>query len=113
MSNPNFRLVDVGWDGELDAALSAGPADIRIVCPFIKLRPAERLLKRGVPKSIKVITRFNLRDFSEGVSDISALRLLLESGAQIRGVTNLHAKLYLFDNSRAILTSANLNDAAL
>jgi len=57
-------------------------------------------------------TRFNLDDFAEGVSDIAALRMLLDAGAQVRGVRKLHSKLYLFGN-RAIVTSANLTKAAL
>ena len=38
--------------------------------------------------------------------------MLLDAGAQVRGVRKLHAKLYLFA-SRAIVTSANLTKAAL
>lgn len=60
-----------------------------------------------------MITRFCLTDFASRVSDISALRTLLEGGAQIRGVRNLHAKLYLFGRNRAILTSANLTETGL
>ena len=39
--------------------------------------------------------------------------MLLDAGASIRGIRNLHAKLYLFGKSRAIITSANLTKAAL
>jgi hypothetical protein len=109
----NFRLVDCGWDKEFIDALHKDRSTIRVVCPFIKRRAAERLVKRGRVKLLQIITRFNLNDFGEGVSDTSALRLLLEAGAQIRGVRNLHAKLYLFGMSRAIVTSANLTEAAL
>lgn len=108
-----FRLIDSGWDKVLDEALNADRASIRIVCPFIKRSVASRLLKYGKPKVLQVITRFSLRDFAAGVSDISALRLLLEHGAQVKGVRNLHAKLYLFGDNRAIVTSANLTEAAL
>jgi hypothetical protein len=108
-----FRLVDEGWDELLGDALRGDRSGVRMVCPFIKRRAVERLLQRGEPDALQVITRFNLRDFSEGVSDTSALRLLLETGAQIRGVRNLHAKLYLFGASRVVVTSANLTDAAL
>jgi hypothetical protein len=65
------------------------------------------------PKALKAITRFNLADFAEGVSDIAALRRLLASGGTVRGVRNLHAKMYLFGSKRAIVTSANLTEAAL
>jgi hypothetical protein len=109
----NFRLIDSRWDKVLDEALKVNHASIRIVCPFIKRGVANRLLKYGKPKLVQVITRFSLRDFAAGVSDVSALRLLLENGAQVKGVRNLHAKLYLFGESRAIVTSANLTEAAL
>jgi hypothetical protein len=108
-----FRLVDTGWDRVLDESLHADGSEIRIVCPFIKTGAAQRLLKRGRPKVIQVITRFSLGDFFECVSDIAALRLLFDNGAQIRGVRHLHAKVYIFGTGRAIVTSANLTDAAL
>jgi len=109
----NFRLVDSGWGDELDAALKTDHSHLRIICPFIKKKVAERLLKYGVPQNIQIITRFNLHDFYDGVSDIQALRLLLKKGAKIRGVRNLHSKVYLFGNRRAIVTSANLTEAGL
>ena len=108
-----FRLIDTGWDGELQAAADASTSGVRIVSPFIKLAAAERLVRSGRPGVVQVITRFDLNGFYTGVSDIAALRLLLDSGARIRGVRHLHAKLYLFGNESAIVTSANLTEAAL
>jgi hypothetical protein len=85
---------------------------LRIVCPFIKERALERLLAY-CSEDIRVITRFNLADFAKGVSDISAIRRLLRLGASVRGVKGLHSKLYLFGSRRALVTSANLTNAAL
>src|SRR5437016_11038765 len=107
-----IRLVDSGWATELTNALRDDANKLRIICPFIKVSALDRLLSRGL-SSIQVITRFHLGDFAEGVSDIAALRKLLNAGANVRGVRNLHAKLYLFDESRAIVTSANLTEAAM
>jgi len=109
----NFRLIDSGWDKVVDEAVNANHASILIVCPFIKVRAAGRLLRYGRPKLFQLITRFNLNDFAAGVSDPSALRLLIKNGAQVRGVRNLHAKLYLIGEGCAILSSANLTEAAL
>lgn len=108
-----FRLVDTGWDRELASALATDHTGISIMCPFIKTSVAKRLVRLPDSRPIQVITRFNLCDFAEGVSDIAALRLLLAQGAAIRGVRNLHAKLYLFRERRAVVTSANLTEAAL
>ena len=107
-----LRLVDKGWKEELDTALKTGSSEIRIICPFIKVSVINRFLSHH-PSKVRVVTRFNLADFSAGVSDIESLRKLLDAGAKVRGLRNLHAKLYLFGASRMILTSANLTKAAL
>src|SRR5947209_656930 len=43
----------------------------------------------------------------------SALRLLVDAGARIRGVKRLHAKLYLLGHQHVIVTSANLTERGL
>ena len=107
-----FRLVEKDWDSEFTDALHRDPGELRIVCPFIKTRALARILTPQ-PVSLQVITRFSLRDFADGVSDIGALQLLLDAGGAVRGIRALHAKLYLFASSRAIITSANLTSAGL
>ena len=114
MSLEPIRIVDAGWGQELTEAIRADSSEVRIVCPFIKAGALKYLLShRPSDGDIQVITRFNLADFAEGVSDIEALRMLLNADASIRGIQNLHAKLYLFGKSRAIITSTNLTKAAL
>ena len=108
----NVRLVDMDWGTEMANALRADASGLRIVCPFIKAGALDRLLSLR-PGSVQVITRFNLANFVEGVSDVAALRMLLDAGARVRGIRKLHAKLYLFGSSRAIITSANLTKSAL
>jgi hypothetical protein len=108
-----FDLIDTAWDKIIDRAVAARSPELRVICPFIKRKVAERLLRGTHLKSIQVLTRFHLGDFYEGVSDTEALRLFLEGGAQIRGVKNLHAKLYLFGRKQVVLTSANLTERAL
>ncbi|MDE2717681.1 MAG: phospholipase D family protein [Chloroflexota bacterium] len=89
-----------------------GAGELRIVSPFIKVGALT-----GIPfdgsGGIRVITRFDLSDFAEGASDIGAVRKLLDCGASVRGIRNLHAKLYLFGGVRAIVTSANLTVSGL
>ena len=107
-----IRLIDRGWRKELNSAVKADTSELLIICPFVQLSVIKALLA-SQPANVKVITRFNLIDFASGVSDIAALRRLLGSNAKVRGVRNLHAKLYIFGNARTILTSANLTTAAL
>ena len=106
------RLIDREWDSEFAEALAVSSGNLRIICPFIKAPVIKRLLSHK-PKNVRVITRTNLDDFASGVSDVAALRQLLDANARVRGIKNLHAKLYIFGRSRAIVTSANLTGAAL
>ncbi|MBS0657722.1 MAG: phospholipase D family protein [Verrucomicrobia bacterium] len=108
-----IKFLDRGWATAIQEAAQAGHAELRIVCPFIMEQAAKRLLKAGAKPAIRVITRFNLDDFCSGVSSTSALRWLMEQGAEIRGVKSLHSKVYLFGPNHAIVTSANLTEAAL
>lgn len=103
-----FCLIDHGWGNALEEAAAAGGSPWRIVCPFIKTKALKRLLAKAKLRNIQVITRFNLDDFCKHVSDLEALELLLARGAEIRGVHGLHAKVYLFGSSRAVVSSANL-----
>ena len=106
------RVVDAGWASELKEALRLDAGDLLIISPFIKDGVVARLLRKPVGHA-RVITRFNLEDFAQGVSDTAALRRLLQTGAAVRGIRNLHAKLYVFGYSRAIITSANLTGAGM
>ena len=112
VSDMTFRLVDGRWDEEFTEALCDDASELRIICPFIKVGALQRLLRHS-PRRVQVITRFNLGDCADRVSDVAALRKLLEADASVRGVRNLHAKLYLFGKKRAIITSCNLTEAAL
>jgi hypothetical protein len=109
----DFRIVDRGWVHEIESALAVRPRRVQIVAPFIKTATMRRFLQRSPAPEIELITRYNLNDFYAGVSDVEALRLVIESGGRVRGIRGLHSKLYLFDGRRVIAGSANLSEAAL
>lgn len=105
------RVVERGWDSELARGFQLRSDKVLFVSPFIKARAIEPFL--GQLGNSRIITRFSQQDFADRVSDIAALRLLLDAGAAVRGVRHLHAKLYVFGSRRAIITSANLTVAGL
>ena len=109
----SFRLVHENWGGEFEHALRLDRSELRILSPFMQAGALARLLAHR-PERTRVITRFNLNDFADGVSNISVLRTLLDHGASaVRGIRHLHAKLYVFGQSIAIVTSANLTNSGL
>jgi hypothetical protein len=81
----NLKLIDRDWQRTFDESVLEEHRDLQIICPFIQCHVAKRLLRHGRPKLLRVITRFCLNDFYEGVSNTEALRALLTEGASIRG----------------------------
>lgn len=54
-----------------------------------------------------LVTRTDLREFAIGSSNLNTLCSLSRVGFQIRSLSGLHAKIYVFDDSAALVTSAN------
>lgn len=107
----NFRLIDSGWRGEFEQASQLRADDLLIISPFITRDAAERLTRGG--KRVRLLTRFDLNLMRDGICDLNALRDLVKSGAIARGIRHLHSKMYVFGSKRAIVTSANLTEAAV
>ena len=108
----DFTLIDRDWHKEFEICFKGSTKEILIICPFIKLHAIRKLFPSKNISS-RIITRFNLKDFYGGVSDIKALEHLISNGVKIKGVKNLHAKLYIFDSKKVIIASTNLTQAAL
>jgi HKD family nuclease len=80
-----------------------------LASPFIKANVAKMILDNK-PKEAKIslLTNYKLTNFYRQSSDISALRYFIEKQIKVRNYPTLHAKTYIFDSERAIITSANL-----
>lgn len=107
------ELVDQDWAKAIDGGLSRDATAFRIICPFIKEKILRDLLDSHRPDLLRVVTRFKLADFATGVSDIAALQVALEAGGRVRGLRGLHSKVFIFGNTRAAVTSANLTRGGL
>jgi HKD family nuclease len=82
--------------------------------PFIKKSVAEAVLENkpsGVDASL--LTAYKLSSFYRSSSDLGALRDFIDSETDVRSFHRLHAKVYLFDEEAAIVTSSNLTEAGL
>ncbi len=54
-----------------------------------------------------LVTRTDLRDFAVGSSNLDTLCSLAREGVAILSLSALHAKMYIFDDTSALVTSAN------
>ena len=78
-----------------------------IGCPYVN--NAIIGLTQEVPQDVSrtLITKTDLRDFAMGASNLDSLCALARDGVAVHSLANLHAKMYVFDDSSALVTSAN------
>lgn len=109
----DVRLVDRDWRQELVSCYERESHGLRIVCPFIKQEALWGVVGDHLHSDVRVITRFDLKGFAAGVSDIDALVDVLEAGGEVRGVRGLHSKTFIFGAEVAVVTSANMTRRGL
>ncbi len=96
-------------DSVLDM-IEGAKSSIKIVSPFITKSLAKKLadiVKSNTKLSCSFITRIYIEDMISKANSIEALEIMLSAGIRVYAVKGLHTKLYLFDEDKAILGSAN------
>lgn len=101
-----INTIQENWLNIFKENLS-GVNNLKLISPFVSDNMVNHLLQKFKGDKIQVITRFNLNDFRSGVSSLKAIEKLLINGVEIKGIQNLHTKMYLFDSKSVIITSAN------
>lgn len=110
------RLLRGAWRQDLASIASAATRSVLVVAPFIKEEEAAWFCERLRP-GIEVVTlaNINAEAISTSALDLAALRCLAEasSAARLVALSNLHAKVFVADETAAIVTSGNLTRSAL
>ena len=101
----DFRLAEQGLHREFDVAVAGCRCCLCIVTPSFQVLTVEQLLVNQ-SLEVMVITCFSQDEFHGGVNSLNALCRLIDVGAKIKGVRNLYAKAYLFDDSLAVVRFA-------
>ena len=60
-----------------------------------------------------LVTRTDLRDFALGSSSLGTLCTLAGQGVAVHSLHGLHAKMYIFDDTSALVTSANATNSGM
>lgn len=86
---------------------------ILVASPFVNEGFLE--IAQGVGEGVSriLITRTDLRYFALGGSSLKSLMELSRAGWVLHSLAGLHAKVYVFDSSSALVTSANATRAGL
>ncbi len=112
----NYKLYSRGWRKDLRKFLS-GAKQLTIVSPYIRLTEAKFVVK-SLPKkgaNITTITKLEPSSLLGGSLEIGALKILekISDKSMIINKRGLHAKIYVADKKRAIITSANLTKSGI
>lgn len=101
------------WENKLLELVSEVKEELIIICPFIKEEIIKNILAFLKDKKLKILLKTNVFDISKSVFDLECLYLLNSHNTEIRTIKNLHAKTFIFDNEKAIVTSSNLTKSGL
>lgn len=73
-------------------------ASVNLISAFVTLPAIDWVLTHlQTHATICVVGRLTPKDFIDGASDINAIRSCLQNGIKVKALTNLHAKIYQFD----------------
>lgn len=88
---------------------------IEIICPFISIPGIKWLLENKLLTTrVVIITELSVKGVISGVQSVEAISSLINAGCEVYYLTSeLHAKMYWFDQKEVIITSANMTGNGL
>lgn len=87
---------------------------IRLCAPFVKEKIISEVYEqKRTSSTVELITNINLMNFYKKSIDLNALKMILNNGGSVFNYPKLHAKFFIFDDRRVVITSANLTLAGL
>ena len=111
---PEIELIKSPWENVLLDLVEQTEESLRITSPYIKSKPVEKIISaKGDDVSIECITSFKLMNYYRKSSDLKALNTILDNNGIVRNHQPLHSKIYVFDETKAIVTSGNLTYGGL
>ncbi len=114
MRNSEFEIIKSPWLDKFISLIADTREKFIFTSPFVKLSAVKLVLEnRKYSFSIDGAVSYRLRNFERGASDLDAIGLLHEANASVVNIPNLHSKIYIFDSSSAIISSANLTAGGL
>ncbi len=119
-----MQYIQPPWENYFFSKVQASEKSLFISSPYIKYPVAGLLCeilqsKHNPNVSVEILTRVRIQDLIDGASDLEAFEKLLQLAevpgleVTVKCISNLHAKVYIFDENSAIVTSSNLTPSGL
>ena len=94
-------------DRWLKSSLENCSSSVAVSSPYVGKYLDDAVSQLGPEVTVTLLTRTLLGDFASNASDLNALQSLAKRIGGILSLSSLHAKVYVIDNKRALITSAN------
>jgi hypothetical protein len=115
------RLIRTPWIDEFESLVGEAASDLVISSPFVSAAACDRLIgcveRAGRASSLKftLVTNLSLENMLCGATNVAAILHVSNClpRTEVRFIPTLHAKIYVADAKRAIVTSGNLTDGGL
>ena len=119
-----MQYIQPPWENYFFSKVHAAEKSLFISSPYIKYPVAGLLCeilqsKHNPNVSVQILTRVRIQDLIDGASDLEAFEKLLQLAevpgleVTVKCISNLHAKVYIFDENSAVVTSSNLTPSGL
>jgi hypothetical protein len=80
---------------------------LAVSSPYVSAYLRDQVANLDEEIDVRVLTRTLVTDFASGASDLEALCALATRTSGVLSLSSLHAKVYVIDNRKALVTSAN------
>lgn len=109
-----MEIITNPWHNKFIDLVADSKESIKITSPFINKNICNDVIShKNKDAKFELITNFKIRNIYTGSVDLDGLEHIIENRGLVKNHSLLHAKIYLFDDKNAIITSANLTKGGL
>jgi hypothetical protein len=110
-----MNLLHEDLTSVIESAVKGAQKSILIVSPYIKYKTAARIIDivKNKELKLKILTLPPGEEYITGATDLEAILALQDNGFEIKMLPSLHAKIYLIDEKRVFIGSANFTNKGL
>ncbi len=104
-----MELIKNPFQEQLLKETKLSSSNIILCAPYVKKELVTKIIEnKSKSTNLILITKISLVNFASNASDIEAIEKIIQTNNKAFNKSNLHAKIYLFDQRRGIITSGNL-----
>ncbi|MCU0427830.1 MAG: phospholipase D-like domain-containing protein [Candidatus Kapabacteria bacterium] len=109
-----MKILKNPWKHEFLQLVASAEFSIKITSPFVKKNICEEIYSvKNKEAKFELITTFKLANVYNGSLDMGGIEHILSRRGIVKNYPRLHSKIYIFDDSHAVVTSGNLTNGGL